>query len=342
MNAIPLQLGFIPLTDCAPLVVAREQGFFAEFGLDVTLSREPSWANIRDKVVLGVLDGAQMLAPMPLAITLGLSGRREPMVTAWQLSLNGNAITVSDALFQAMAATSGGLKAVIAARQAHGQAPLTFATVFPFSMHAYQLRAWLAAADIDPDRDVQLLVVPPARMVDQLRAGLIDGFCVGEPWNSVAVEQGLGHILATGYDIRPDSPEKVLGVRQAWAEQHPDTHRALLQALLAAARWLDQPDHRRQAATLIARPEYVDVAEDIALLALEGRLRYHPGEEARVSLPRFHVFHQDEANRPSHADAAWMLAQMQRWGQGDPIPSGVVEAVYRRDLFAQALKEERG
>lgn len=184
-----LTLGFIPLTDCAPLVIALEKGWFARYGLDVVLSKETSWANIRDKVVIGILDGAQMLAPMPIASTLGLGPVERPTITALSLDLNGNAITVSQTLYSEMRALDPAgmtrrpfgaepLRRVIQERATRGEAPLTFAVVFPVSTHAYQLRYWMGAAGIDPDRDLRLIVVPPPQMVSQLKAGHIDGFCV--------------------------------------------------------------------------------------------------------------------------------------------------------------------
>ena len=191
-----LRLGYIPLTDCLPLVVAREQGFFAAQGLTVELSCEASWANIRDKVIIGQLDGAQMLAPMLLASSLGIGGLRKPMVTAFSLGLNGNAITVSNSLFSALRqharadtplAAAQALAAVVRERRERGREPLVLATVFPFSSHNYLLRYWLSAGGIDPVSDIKLVALPPQQMVDNLRLEHIDGFCVGEPWNSCAV-----------------------------------------------------------------------------------------------------------------------------------------------------------
>ena len=259
-----LTLGFIPLTDCAPLVVAKEKGYFDKYGLKVTLSKETSWANIRDKVALGILDGAQMLAGMPLAMSLGIGPMAKPMVTAFSMDLNGNAITVSNALFARMQQadpqsmmkkplSAHALKKVIEENRKAGGEPLTFAMVFPYSTHNYELRYWMAAAGIDPDKDVRLVVVPPPQMVGQLEKGTIDGYCVGEPWNAQAGQAGLGHTLITKYEIWNNSPEKVLGVTQEWAEQYPNTHRALLMALLEASRWLDELQNRLDAAAMISR-----------------------------------------------------------------------------------------
>lgn len=343
-----LTLGFIPLTDCAPLIVAQEHGWFAKYGLDVTLSKETSWANIRDKVALGILDGAQMLAPMPLAMSLGLGPMHKPMVTALTLDLNGNAITVSNALYERMQRADAAamnerplsaraLKAVIDAERQAGRPPLTFAMVFPESTHNYELRYWMAAAGIDPDNDVRLVVVPPPQMTGRLAQGEIDGYCVGEPWNAQAVQAGIGRTLITKYEIWNNSPEKVLGVTQEWAEQYPNTHRALLCALLEACRWLDDPRHRVDAAALIARSVHVNAPEHVVRMSMTGTFQYAPDEMPRA-LPDFNVFHRYAANFPWRSHAIWFLTQMLRWGQLDRAIDlqAVASAVYRPDLYRAA------
>lgn len=343
-----LTLGFIPLTDCAPLVIARERGLFEKYGLDVTLSNETSWANIRDKVALGILDGAQMLAPMPLAMSLGLGPIHKPMVTALTLDLNGNAITVSNALYERMLRADAAamaerplsaraLKRVIEAERQAGRQPLTFAMVFPESTHNYELRYWMAAADIDPDNDVRLVVVPPPQMVGRLEQGDIDGYCVGEPWNAQAVQAGIGRTLITKYEIWNNSPEKVLGVTQEWAEQYPHTHQALLLALLEACRWLDEPNHRIEAAALIARSVYVNAPEHVVRMSMTGTFQYAADEMPRA-LPDFNVFHRYAANFPWRSHAVWFMTQMLRWGQLDraiDLQAAAAE-VYRPDLYRQA------
>lgn len=343
-----LQLGFIPLTDCAPLVVALERGHFRKYGLEVGLSREVSWANIRDKVAAGVLDGAQMLAPMPIATTLGLGEVRKPTITALSLDLNGNAITVTPALYRRMeqadpacaadrALLGRALARVIAEDRAAGRAPLQFAMVFPFSPHHYLLRYWLAAAGIDPDRDVRLQVVPPPYMVESLYSGEIDGCCVGEPWNAQAVALGVGHILLTDCELWNYKPEKVFGVNQEWAERHPNTHRALLMALLEAAEWLDQPGNRPEAAALLAREEYVNAPLEVVKQSLFGYFRVHPGGDL-IAQPDFHVFHRHAATFPWRSHALWFLTQMYRWGQIDEALNlrRTAEQVYRPDLYREA------
>lgn len=343
-----ISLGFIPLTDCAPLVVAKERGYFDHYGLNVTLSKETSWANIRDKVALGILDGAQMLAGMPLAMSLGIGPMPRPMVTAFSMDLNGNAITVSNALYKRMQSLlpealtrrpigAEALKTVIEHNRQHGGEPLTFAMVFPFSTHNYELRYWMAAGGIDPDRDVRLVVVPPAQMVSQLEKGTIDGYCVGEPWNALAVQAGLGQTLITNYEIWNNSPEKVLGVTQEWADQHPQTHQALLMALLDASRWLDAQDNRLAATSLIAQPIYVNAPEHVVRMSMTGTFQYADNEFPR-KLTDFNVFHRYTANFPWRSHAIWYLTQMIRWGQVDQAFdfTRIAEAVYRPDIYREA------
>lgn len=343
-----LALGFIPLTDCAPLVIAQEKGIFSRYGLEVTLSKETSWANIRDKVALGILDGAQMLAPMVLGMSCGVGPVRKPMITALSLDLNGNAITVSNALYASMYAcapleasvpgrSAHVLKQVIDARRYAGEKPLTFATVFPTATHTYELRYWMASAGINPDRDVRLVVVPPPQMKARLESGDVDGFCVGEPWNAAVVHAGIGRTLITKYELWNNSPEKVLGVTQEWAEQYPHTHHALLLALLEAARWLDQPHCRREAAALIACGRYVQAPEEVVMMSMIGTYRYAANEAPRA-LPDFNVFHRYAANFPWRSHAIWFLTQMVRWRQlrGPVNFRHIAETVYRPDLYRDA------
>lgn len=343
-----LRLGFIPLTDCAPLAVARELGFFEEQGLSVTLSREASWANIRDKVQLGALDGAHMLSPMPLAGTLGIAGPCRPMVTAFNLNLNGNAITVSSRLYERMRrvapaalerrpVTADALRQVIEADRRAGAPVTTFAMVFPVSSHNYQLRYWLASAGIDPDRDVRIVVIPPQFVTANLECGRIDGFCVGEPWNSLAVTGGIGRSLITSYEIWNNGPEKVFSVTEDWARRHPATHLAVLRALLQACRWLDEPGNRPIAARLLSRPEYVDVPEPVLAETLLGRFKEGSGGPVR-KLPDFMVFSRYGANFPWRSHGLWFGLQMMRWGQFQDYSrlETAVARTYRPDIYRQA------
>ena len=343
-----LTLGFIPLTDCAPLAIAAEKGFFKRHGLDVTLAREASWANIRDKVALNALDGAQMLAPMPIAATLGSCVVKQPTITAFSLGLNGNAITVSSSLYERMRqadpeamatspVTARALKKVIAENKQAGQSPLTFAMVFPVSNHNYQLRYWMASAGIDPDRDVRLIVIPPPYMAANLESGKIDGFCVGEPWNTRAVRMGTGRILISGYEIWNNSPEKVLGVKLSWAEKYPNTHRALIMALLEACAWIEQPENRQELIQLLASDLYINTpVEDIAP-SLTGTMNYSQGDQP-VQLDDFSIFHRYAANFPWRSHAEWIITQMYRWGQIDQLTDiqALANRIYRPDIYREA------
>jgi nitrate/nitrite transport system substrate-binding protein len=332
------KLGIVPLCDCAPLVVAKERGFFVEQNLEVELSREASWASIRDKVAVGALDGAQMLATMPLSATLGLGNFRAPIVTALGLNVGGNAITVSEELFARMTAadpeamaqrpvTARALRRLIEADRMAGRPRMRFGMVYPFSTHNYELRAWLAEAGIDPDRDVRLVVVPPPQMVANLSAGNIVGYCVGEPWNSLAASLGLGRALITSREIWSGRVEKVLGVRQAWIDEAPDAHKGLLKALLLATQWADRAENRAEVAEIIARPAYVNAPLEIVRLALER--------------PDFMIFHRHLATFPWRSQALWYLVQMRRWGQ---LPRSVdmrrvADEVFRSDLYRLAALE---
>lgn len=345
-----LNLGFIPLTDCAALVVAQRKGYFKKYGLDVNLSLEASWANIRDKVATEMLDGAQMLAPMPIATSLGIGIASTPTITAFSLGLNGNAITVSNPLYQQMLEfmppagqlrpmRADGLKQVIEMNKQAGKEPLHFAMVFPFSSHNYQLRYWLSSAGIDPDEDMRISVIPPPQMVASLIAGEIDGYCVGEPWNEQAVCAGAGHAVITSHEIWHNCPEKVLGVNLDWAERFPNTHLALLKALLEAARWMDKPEHRLEVAKLIADPAYVNAPLDVVQMSMTGAYQYGHRDEP-VAMPDFNVFYRYGATYPWRSHAIWFITQMYRWGQlSEPVDmKAVAAAVYRPDLYRQAAQ----
>ena len=325
-----LKLGIVPLIDAAPLVVAKERGFFAEVGLEVELSREASWASIRDKVAVGALDGAQMLAPLPLAMSLGLSALRVPMVAGMALSLGGNTITLANALWERMdpeLAPAQALKAVVEADRAAGAPPMTFATVYPFSPHSAELRLWLESAGIDPERDVRLIVVPPPQMIAHLSAGNISGYCVGEPWGSLAVRLGLGHVAATSRDIFDGRLEKVFAVTRDWADRHPATHLALLEALIGAARWCDE--NRCELAELLAQPQYINAPVDALMAPLLGE----------CGLPKdLVVFHRGAANFPWRSQAMWYLEEMKRHGlvPADTDIRAIADTVFHPDLYRMA------
>ena len=341
-----LRIGFLPLTDCGVLVAAQERGFFEKYGLSVTLQREVSWANIRDRVAFGELDAAHMLAPMPLAATLGIDGLGIPMQTAFSLGLNGSAITLASGLMQNIRThfpeclhtsplRATGLKALLEREPGR---TLVLGCVYPFSQHYYLLRAWLQDGGLDIGRDVEIQVIPPSQMVNALAAGQIDGYCAGEPWNQLAVQRGIGCVAVSSYGLWHNGPEKVLGVTQAWAEANPETHLVLLCALLEAAIWVDNGHNRVQLAELLARPQYLDVPLDLIRAPLLGRYRYAADEPERF-LPDFNVFARYAANFPWHSHGRYFLAQMQAAGQ---LPQAVADEsallakVFRTDIYRTA------
>ncbi|WP_076859696.1 CmpA/NrtA family ABC transporter substrate-binding protein [Bradyrhizobium mercantei] len=344
----PLHIGFIPLVDAAALIVAADKGFAAAEGLDVTLVREVSWSNVRDKLNIGLFDAAHLLAPVAIASHLGLGHVKVPIAAPFNLGLNGNAITVSPVLHAALMeeidgdrfdpmATAQALARVVAKRRKSGAEPLTFGMTFPFSTHNYQLRFWMAAGGVDPDEDVQLVVLPPPYMVDSLANGHVDAFCVGAPWNSIAVDLGVGHILHFVSDILLSAVEKVLAVRQSWSEKHPQTVAALVRAHLRAAEFIEQPENRGEVARILSSPERLGVDASVIQRTLDGRLKISSDGTMRES-DRYLLVGREAAARPDPGQAAWLYAQMVRWGQTPYRPEALkaAMAVFRPDLYDAA------
>ncbi|HEY9761269.1 MAG TPA: nitrate ABC transporter ATP-binding protein, partial [Trichocoleus sp.] len=339
LEKVNLDIGFIPLTDCAPLVVAQEKGFFKKYGLEeVTLSRETSWQAISDGVSSGRLDAAQMVAGMPLAMTIGMNEQPSvPIVTALVLSRNGNAITFSRDLYDQGVRSLADFKASL---ERTPDRVRTLGMVHPASMHNLMLRYWLASGGIDPDKDVSLTVVSPAQMVSNLKAGNLDGYCVGEPWNLRAVHENLGVVMATDLDIWAGHPEKVLGVREDWASQYPETHLALVKALMEACEYCDDRRNREEVLSLICRPEYVGADPAYARPGFIDPY-YWSSEEPPANLLRFNQFYVDRSNFPGRGEGLWILTQLARWGI-TPFPKNwieVLERVRRVDLFGEAARQ---
>jgi NitT/TauT family transport system ATP-binding protein len=350
----PLRLGFIPLVDAAVPIIAVDKGFTAAEGLDVTLVREVSWSNIRDKLNIGLFDAAHVLAPVAIASSLGLGHVKVPIAAAFNLSLNGNAITVSPSLHAAIMReiqgdpfdpllTAQALARVVAARRRSGAEPLTLGMTFPFSTHNYQLRFWMAAGGVDPDHDVQLVVLPPPYMVDSLANGHVDGFCVGAPWNSIAVDRGIGHILHFVSDIWLRAAEKVLAVRQTWSDTHPEVLAALIRAVDRAADFIENSENRAETAALLAQPERVGGDAEVLRRTLDGRLKISPDGTVRQS-DNYLLVGRQGAARPDPLQAAWLYAQMVRWGQASFSPDALqkAKAVFRPDLYDAALGRAPG
>lgn len=366
-----LKLGFIKLTDCAPLVIAKELGFFKEEGLNVTLEAQANWKVLLDRVISGELDGAHMLAGQPLGATIGF-GTQAHVVTAFSMDLNGNGITVSNELWQEMQKADPKLKepkpphpisaeallpAVTAAKKKG--TPLKFGMVFPVSTHNYELRYWLAAAGINPGlysatdttgtigADVLLSVTPPPQMPATLEAGTINGYCVGEPWNQQAVIRGIGVPVITDYEIWKNNPEKVFGVSAEFAQKNEKTHVAIVKALIKAGKWLDASmDNRKEAAQILSRKEYVGADYEVIANSMTGTFLYQ--KDDRRDLPDFNVFFRYFATYPYYSDAIWYLTQMRRWGQiTEPKPESwyheTAKKVYLPEVYlkaATALIEE--
>ena len=367
-----LKFGFIKLTDMAPLAIAYEKGFFEDEGLYVTLEPQANWKVLLDGVITGTLDGAHMLAGQPLAATIGY-GTEAHIVTPFSMDLNGNAITVSNAVWEMMRPhvpsqadglpvhpiSADALKPVIESYAAEGR-PFNMGMVFPVSTHNYELRYWLAAGDIHPgfyapedtsgqiDAEAYLSVTPPPQMPATLEAGTIDGYCVGEPWNQAAVFKGIGVPVITDYEIWRNNPEKVFGITAAFAEENPNTTLAITKALIRAARWLDEDDNanRAEAVAILSRSEYVGADAEVIANSMTGTFEYEKGDRREV--PDFNVFFRYHATYPYLSDAVWYLTQMRRWGQiaeshDDAWYDEVARSVYRADIYlaaAQLLVEE--
>jgi len=365
-----LKFGFIKLTDMAPLAIAYEKGFFEDEGLYVTLEAQANWKVLLNGVIDGTLDGAHMLAGQPLGATIGF-GTKSDIITAFSMDLNGNGITVSNEIWEQMKpgipTDEDGkvihpigaeyLKPVVEKYLDEGK-PFNMGMVFPVSTHNYELRYWLAAGGIHPgyyaphNGDVSgqigaealLSVTPPPQMPATMEAGTIYGYCVGEPWNQQAVFKGIGVPVITDYEIWKNNPEKVFGVSQSWADENPNTHIAVVKALIRAAEWLDANDlaNRPEAVKILSQSNYVGADYDVIANSMTGTFEYEKGDKREV--PDFNVFYKYNATYPYYSDAIWYLTQMRRWGQiseakPDSWYMDMAKKVYRPDIYAVAAKE---
>ncbi|MDH4553862.1 ABC transporter substrate-binding protein [Pseudomonas sp. BN417] len=331
-----LNLGFMPLTDSASLIVAATQGFAQPYGLTLNLQRQSSWATLRDKLLCGELDAAQALYGQVYGIELGIGGSGAAMAILMSLCQNGQAINLSEPLKRIGVTSSEAL----ASHVRQGGARLTFAQTFPTGTHAMWLNYWLAAQGIHPLQDVDTVVVPPSQMVAHLEAARIDGFCAGGPWGALAVDQGKGFTLATSQMIWPDHPEKVLAVTREFAERYPNTARALTMAVLEASRFIDaSEENRHSTAQLISGSDYVDVP----LSAVEGRFLGHYQDGLGNAWEDEHplrFFDGGKVNMPYLSDGIWFMTQFRRWGllREDPDYLEVARQVQRLDLYRQAAE----
>ncbi|WP_414564010.1 MULTISPECIES: nitrate ABC transporter ATP-binding protein [unclassified Anabaena] len=339
LEKVNLELGFMPLTDAAPLIVAKEKGFFAKYGLEnITLNRAGSWNEIAKGVATGKLDAAQMLAGMPLAMTLGAGGKTPIcIVNALNLSRNANAITLSKKLYNQGVRNPADLKAVI---NEYPDQVLTLGVSHPTSMQNLILRYWLAAGGINPDQDISLSVIPPMEMVSQLKAGNIDGYCAGEPWNYMAVHEGFGFVAATALEIWSGQPKKVLGVREDWAQKYPETYLALVKALLEACQYCDEFRNREEILEIICRPEYLDVNPVYVRPGFIDPYNRGDGTEPQ-ELTGYNQFYLNKTNYPNRTELLWMVTQLARWDLV-PFPKNwveVIERVCRADVFGAAARD---
>jgi two-component system, oxyanion-binding sensor len=346
MSKYAITAGFLPLTDSSLLIAAKVKGFTTNEGVDLTLIKETSWANIRDRIAVGHFEAAHMLAPMPIASNLGLTPLPLPLIAPMALGLGGNAVTVSHTLWNAMADKGGrpdldphvnglALKEVIAGRQENKR--LQFAVVHPFSGHSYELCYWLAASGIDPINDIDIVVVPPSLMADALGAGRIDGYCAGEPWNSFGVDQAAGHLATVKAAIWKSSPEKVLGVQAQWAEANPEVLDALLRALHKASIWCADKSNAQELATILSQPEWINIAPEIIHRGLTGQLQTGSGT---VALSDFFLTYDRAATFPWQSHALWFYSQMVRWGHAEHSAGNakIAEDSYRPDIYRRALR----
>ena len=333
----PLRLGYVPLCDAAPLIMAQELGLFAKHGLRVELSREVGWATVRDKLIYRELDAAHAPAGMIFATHFGLGSVVTPCLTALVLNLQGNAITLSESLWGAGVRDGESLARHI--RERGPAKPLTLGIVSPWSSHRFLLHRWLRQYGVDPATDVRVVVVPPQQVFANLRAGYLDGYCVGEPWNSLAVLTGKGWCAATSADIAPMHPEKALMVRRDFAEERGEEHLALVAALYEACRFCDGPEHRERVMETLAESPYINAPIQALRMSMAGTFDFGHGRTEKMA--NFHHFHRGAANPPTPSKAGWVLAQMHECHLlPDPalVDAGVIDESFRLDLFEAATK----
>jgi nitrate/nitrite transport system substrate-binding protein len=338
-EAAQLRCGIIALTDCSPLVIAAEKGFFKKYGLEVTIAKGANWAAIRDSLSSGDNQFTHMLLGMPIASTMGLLGSpKKPMIIPWLLNRNGQAITLKAEWKGKVGADPKALKPMVEKAKSLGE-PLAFAMTFPPGTHAMWMRYYLGAGGINPDKDVSLITVPPPQMVANMKIGKMDGFCVGEPWNARAIADKIGFTLVTTQDLWKDHPEKVCAFTAEFAEKNPHTVKAVLKGLHEASVWLDDLNNRPEQCAIVSKPNFINCDKDTILGRLLGKLDYGDG---RTAQDEFYMhYSKRNCNYPQPKYCQWWLTQFRRWGMvtGAPDYAGVAAKVMRGDLYAEALKE---
>src|SRR6187397_2082197 len=335
-----MRFGIIALTDCAPIVMAHELGYFKKFGIDSVVSKEASWAVIRDKMNIGENQATHMLIGMPLASTMGLAGSPvKPMVIPWLLNRNGQAITLNNKMKAAGVRTPAALKPLVDKAKAAGD-PMTFAMTFPPGTHAMWMRYWLASGGIHPDKDVSLITIPPAQMVANMKVDKMDGFCVGEPWNNRAIEDGIGFTAITTQQMWKDHPEKVCAFTEEFATKNPKTVKAILKALQLSSQYLDKMENRASAAKIVSQATYINCPPEIILARLQGKYDYGDGRPVEQD-PYYMIFNDRDCNYPLKSYGYWWLSQFRRWGMVKETPdyAGISKKVIRQDIYLEAMKD---
>jgi nitrate/nitrite transport system substrate-binding protein len=334
-----IRFGIIALTDCSSIVMAHELGLFKKHGIDSTISKEASWAVIRDRLTLGENQATHMLIGMPYASTMGLLGSpQKPMIIPFYLNRNGQAITLTKVLLEKGVKTPQQLKPIALEAKAKGS-PMTFAMTFPPGTHAMWTRYWLGAGGINPDKDVTLITIPPPQMVANMKVGKMDGFCVGEPWNARAIADGIGFTAITTQQMWKDHPEKVLAFTEEFAEKNPMTVKAILRAMLESSQYIDKLENRAHMADVVSRPQYINTQKEIILGRMLGDYDYGDGRKEKD--PNYMTFFVRNTNFPWKSHGVWWLSQFRRWGMVKEAPDykGIVNKVHRPDIFRDVAKE---
>jgi nitrate/nitrite transport system substrate-binding protein len=335
-----VRIGIIALTDCASIVMAHELGLFKKYGIESTISKEASWAVIRDRLTLGENQASHILLGIPYAATMGLQGSPvKPMIIPMYLNRNGQAITLTKALLDKGVKTPQQLKALALEAKAKGS-PMTFAMTYPPGTHAMWIRYWLAAGGINPDRDVTLITIPPPQMVANMKVGKMDGFCVGEPWNARAIADGIGFTAITTQQMWKDHPEKVLAFAEEFATKNPKTVKAVIRAVVEASQWNDKLENRPRMAEVVSQPQYINCPKEIILGRLLGDYEYGDGRKKEKD-KYYMTFFDRQTNFPLKSHGVWWLTQFRRWGMVKEPPDykGLVDRVHRPDIFREVARE---
>jgi nitrate/nitrite transport system substrate-binding protein len=334
-----VRFGIIALTDCSSIVMAHELGLFKKYGIESTISKEASWAAIRDKLSIGENHATHMLYGMPYASTMGLLGSpKRPMIIPFVIDRNGQGITLEKELLAKGVKTPQALKPIVDQAKKAGT-PMTFAMTFPPGTHAMWMRYWLGAGGINPDKDLTLITIPPPQMVANMKVGKMDGFCVGEPWNARAIADGIGFTVASTQQIWKDHPEKVLGMSEEFAGKNPKTVKAILRAMIESSQYIDKMENRANVAEVVSRPQYINTQKEVILGRLMGDYDYGDGKKEKD--PNYMTFFDRNTNFPWKSHGIWWLSQFRRWGmvKGAQDYKGIVDKVHRPDIYRDVAKE---